>query len=210
MPPETLLGGAGLLGGAVAMMVDGRRAVMVASVATGAGLLPTLASLGSGFGLTLMLAAMAAALLAGWLARRAALSFRWVAGLDPHVPAFAPGRQLFGPRSVRAACAALAVPAASWVSFNVPLGEVATVTGLLFPMAYVWTCGAFRLVVARTVEDLAVAVAMIGLAISTTWLVRAGADLGLAGAPAALAPAAAITAGWLSGRHERRPATSSA
>ncbi|MBV8302116.1 MAG: hypothetical protein JOY68_09375 [Candidatus Dormibacteraeota bacterium] len=201
---EPLLSAAGLLGAAVAMMVDGRRAVVVAVIAAGAGLLPSMAALGTGVGLPLVLGAMALSALAALLAHRLAQRLRWVAGLDPLVPAFAPSRQLFGPRSIRATAAALAVPAASWVSFNVPVGAVAPVVGVLFPMAYTWGCGVLRLVVARTVEDLAVGVAMIGLGGAATLLAGGGGDVWFAGFVVLLAPLAGLVAGWLSGRHERR------
>ena len=204
---EPLLSAAGLLGAVVAMMVDGRRAVIIAVVAAGAGLLPSMAALGTGIGVPLLLGAMALSAAAAWLARRLALRLRWVAGLDPLVPAFAPSRQLFGPRSIRATAAAIAVPAASWVSFNVPIGAVAPVVGVLFPMAYTWGCGVLRLVVARTVEDLAVGVAMIGLGGAATVLAAGGSDVWFAASIVLLAPLACLAAGWLTGRHERRAET---
>jgi hypothetical protein len=204
MPSETLLAAAGILGGVVALMVDGRRAVVIAVVAAGGGLLPSVASLSGGPGTLVVGGAMLAAVLGGWVARLLALKLRWVAGLDPLVPAFAPPDALFGPRSVRAAAAAVAVPAASWVSFNVAIGPIAPVSGVLFPMAYIWACGALRLIVGRTVEDLAVGVAMVAAASAATWLVRSGGDLGVAAAIAAVAPLSALAAGWLSGRHQRR------
>jgi hypothetical protein len=143
------------------------------------------------------------------MARRAARHLPWVAGLDPLIPAFAPPLRLFGPRSVRAWGAALAVPVASWVSFNVSIGAVAAVQGILFPVAYVWACGGLRLLVARTVEDLAVGVAMVGLSSATAWLIRGGPDAYVgAAALALLAPISATVAGWLGGRHARRPAAS--
>jgi hypothetical protein len=93
------------------------------------------------------------------------------------------------------------------VSFNVPIGQIATVGGLLFPIAYAWTCGVIRLLVARTVEDLGVAVAMIGIATGTAWLLRSGTDSFPGGVLAcAAAPLAALLAGWLNGRSSRGPA----
>jgi len=138
----------------------------------------------------------------GWAAGR---RLPWIAGLDPSVPAFAPSDQLFGPRSIRAFGAAVAVPIASWVSFNVPVGQVAAVQGLLFPTAYAWTCGVIRLLLARNVEDLAVGITMVSLSTGTAWLLRSGTD-SLPGAvlACALAPIVALIAGWLAGRSSRR------
>ncbi|MGA8523610.1 MAG: hypothetical protein WB807_11195, partial [Candidatus Dormiibacterota bacterium] len=149
-------------------------------------------------------AAIAAVVLAwgGWLGGRA---LPWLSGLNPTIPAFAPSDRLFGPRSARAFGAAVAVPIASWVSFNVPVGQITAVEGLLFPIAYAWTCGVIRLLVARTVEDLLVGVAMVGIATGTAWLLRSGGD-SFPGAvlACAAAPLAAFLAGWLHGRSSRR------
>jgi hypothetical protein len=94
------------------------------------------------------------------------------------------------------------LPAASWVSFNVPLGSASTVTGVLFAAALVWGCGAMRLLTARTLVDVASGVAAVGLGAAAAWLIAGGVEA-LAGAMAAasLAPGVAITAGWLGGRH---------
>jgi hypothetical protein len=206
MVSSTLLAVAGLVGALVAMMVDGRRAVTIAAAALGAGLLPTAAVLGVGFAVPLLAGSVVAAVAAAWIARRVAMHLPWVAGLDPLVPAFAPARQLFGPRSARATAAALAVPAASWISFNVPFGQTTTVTAVLFPMAYAWICGGLRLVVARTVEDIIVGGVMMAMATASTWLLRGGGDAAVAAAAAAVVPLASGIAGWLAGRHQRRPA----
>jgi hypothetical protein len=138
---------------------------------------------------------------AGWLGGRV---LPWLSGLDPTIPAFAPADRLFGPRSSRAFGAAAAIPIASWVSFNVPVGQIAVAEGLLFPIAYAWTCGVIRLLVARTVEDLSVGVAIVGIATGTAWLLRSGTD-SFPGAVIAcvVAPLAAFLAGWLNGRSSR-------
>jgi hypothetical protein len=203
-PP--LLSAAGILAAVVAMMVDGRRAVAIAVVSLAAGMAPTVAAFGGAPGVAVLGVAAAAAVvlsMAGWVGGRL---LPWLAGLDPTIPAFAPADRLFGPRSRRAFGAAIAVPIASWVSFNVPVGQVAVVQGLLFPIAYAWTCGVVRLLVARTVEDLAVGVSMISLATGTAWLLRSGTD-SLPGAALACAvgPLAALVAGWLNGRSSRAP-----
>jgi hypothetical protein len=200
-----LLSAAGVIAAVIAMMVDGRRAVVIAVVFLAAGLTPTAATFGGGPGVAVLGACAIGAVLlawAGWLGGRV---LPWLSGLDPTIPAFAPSDRLFGPRSGRAFGAAVAIPVASWLSFNVPVGQVTAVEGLLFPIAYAWTCGVIRLVVARTVEDLGVGVAMVGIATGTAWLLRSGAD-SIPGAALAcvLAPLAAFLAGWLNGRSSRR------
>jgi hypothetical protein len=200
-----LLSAAGVIAAVVAMMVDGRRAVAIAVVFLTAGLAPTAATFGGAPGAAVLGASAVAAVVlayAGWLGGRV---LPWLTGLDPTIPAFAPADRLFGPRSARAFGAALAVPVASWVSFNVPVGQVAAVEGLLFPIAYAWTCGVIRLLVARTLEDLAVGVAMVGIATGTAWLLRSGND-SFPGSVLAcsVAPLAAFLAGWLHGRSSRR------
>jgi hypothetical protein len=203
-----LLSAAGVIAAAVAIMVDGRRAVAIAIVVLAAGLAPTAATFGGAPGVAVLGASAIAAVLlswAGWLGGRVLPS---LSGLDPTIPAFAPSDRLFGPRSGRAFGAAVAIPVASWVSFNVPVGQIATVEGLLFPIAYAWTCGVIRLVVARNVEDLGVGVAMVGIATATAWLLRSGAD-SIPGAALAcvVAPLAAFLAGWLNGRSSQRALT---
>ncbi len=200
-----LLSAAGVIAAVVAMMVDGRRAVPIAIVLLAAGLAPTAATFGGAPGAAVLgTAAIAAVVLAwgGWLGGRA---LPWLSGLNPTIPAFAPSDRLFGPRSARAFGAAVAVPIASWVSFNVPVGQITAVEGLLFPIAYAWTCGVIRLLVARTVEDLLVGVAMVGIATGTAWLLRSGGN-SFPGAvlACAAAPLAAFLAGWLHGRSSRR------
>jgi hypothetical protein len=203
---EPLFSAAGIAAALIAMLVDGRNAVVVAVLVIPAGLAPTMAATVGGPGVLVLAAAAAAGLVLGLSGRLAAGRLPWVAGLDPLIPAFAPARQLFGPRSVRVFAAALAVPVASWVSFNVPIGAVAAVQGLLFPIAYVWACGGLRLLVARSLEDLAVGVAMVSLAAAAAWMLRGGGDALAGGAAAtALAPIAALVAGWMGGRHGRRP-----
>ena len=200
-----LLAAAGVVAAAVAMMVDGRRAVAITAVLLAVGMAPTAATFGGAPGVAVLgVSGFGAAAFAwgGWAAGR---RLPWIAGLDPSVPAFAPSDQLFGPRSIRAFGAAAAVPIASWVSFNVPVGQVAAVQGLLFPTAYAWTCGVIRLLLARNVEDLAVGITMVSLSTGTAWLLRSGTD-SLPGAvlACALAPVVALIAGWLAGRSSRR------
>jgi hypothetical protein len=200
-----LLAAAGVVAAAVAMMVDGRRAVAITAVFLAVGMAPTAATFGGAPGVAVLGVSGFGAVAFAWAGWAAGRRLPWVAGLDPSVPALAPSGQLFGPRSIRAFGAAVAVPIASWVSFNVPVGQVAAVQGLLFPTAYAWTCGVIRLLLARNVEDLAVGVTMVSLSTGTAWLLRSGTD-SLPGAvlACALAPIAALVAGWLAGRSSRR------
>lgn len=210
-PNEPLLAGAGFLAAVVVTLVDGRNAVTYAALAAALGLAPSVASVyGPDAALVLVVAAVAAAL-AGPLSRALAHRVRWMAGVDPVVPVVAGVEALFGPRSIRVATAVLALPAASWVSFNLPLGSASTVSGVLFPAALVWGCAGMRLLSARSVGDIAVGVATLGIAAAAAWFLCAGVDT-IRGAitAAALAPAAALTAGWLSGRHAVASAARSA
>ncbi|PZR78599.1 MAG: hypothetical protein DLM65_12545 [Candidatus Aeolococcus gillhamiae] len=144
---------------------------------------------------------MAAAVL-GPLTRGIAHRLSWMAGVDPSVPVVAGTGGLFGPRSIRVATAVLVLPGASWVSFNIPLGSASTVSGVLFPAALLWGCAGMRLLTARTLVDVSVGVAVLGIAAAAAWFISAGVDtIASAAAAAALAPGAALTAGWLRGRH---------
>ena len=200
-----LLAAAGVVAAAVAMMVDGRRAVAITAVLLAVGMAPTAATFGGAPGVAVLGVSGFAAVAFAWVGWATGRRLPWVAGLDPSIPALAPSGQLFGPRSIRAFGAAAAVPIASWVSFNVPVGQVAAVQGLLFPTAYAWTCGVIRLLLARNVEDLAVGITMVSLSTGTAWLLRSGTD-SLPGAvlACALAPIVALIAGWLAGRSSRR------
>jgi hypothetical protein len=192
--------------GAVAVLVDRRRAVVIACVAVALGLAPAAAIYGGGPAAVVLLGAGAAAavtgpvagFIAGWMAPRP--------GLDPLQPVAASHEGLFGPRSVRVAAAVIALIAASWVSFNVPLGSVAPVQGALFPVAFIFTCGVLRIFLARTLTDLSVGMAVIALAVSVGWVLRGGsAPLPDAGGVIAIAPVVAAVDGWLASRHRRRP-----
>jgi hypothetical protein len=127
-----------------------------------------------------------------------------VSGLDPLVPVVAPREALFGPRSIRAAAAGLALVAASWVSLNVLVGPAGSAQGAVFAAAYTWLVGVMRLIRARALEDLLVGAATIALAGAVAWILEAGPSaLPEAMVAAGLTPAAAVTAGWLRGRHHR-------
>src|ERR1039457_1115395 len=201
-----LLSAAGVIGAVVAMMVDGRRAVAIAVVFLAAGLAPTAATFGGAPGVAVLGACAIAAVLLALAGSIAGRILPWLSGLDPTIPAFAPSDRLFGPRSSPAFGAAAAIPVTSWVSFNVPIDQITTaVQGLLFPIAYAWTCGVIRLLVARTLEDLAVGVAMVSVPTGTAWLLRSGND-SFPGSVLAcsVGPLAAFLAGWLHGRSSRR------
>jgi len=201
---QFLISSLGLLGALVAATVDGRRAVVLAAAAVGLGLTPAALAVGGAPEAAVPLVAAAMALLAGPLSRRLAERLPGVPGLNPAVPVVSPRAGLFGPRSIRVAATALAMPAASWVSLNVEVGGVATAKGVVFAAAFTWLVGAARLLVGRTVEDLAVGAAVVGMAGGVSWTVQVGPSaLAAAVLLAALAPMAAATSGWLSGRHRR-------
>ena len=194
-------------GALVAMVSDGRWAAVIASAAVAIALSPSTASLSGGPAAFVLLAAGLAATLLGsaamWLGRRRPPS----AGPGPLVPVLRAGERLFGPRSLRVIGAGLALPAASWLSLNVPVGAPTPSGEVLFPAAYVAVCGLMRLLLARTVEDLAVAACMVSLAAA------AASALGVEPLPlrqeaiaAALAPLSAAGVGWLIGRHASRRA----
>jgi hypothetical protein len=201
---QALIATIGFFGGLVAAMVDGRRAVRIAALAAGLGLAAAAAAVGGGPAALVPLLAGASALVLGGLTLRAALALRWVPGLDPAVPVVAPPAALFGPRSLRAVGAALALPAASWVSANVQVGGAATAHGAVFATAYVWFAGCLRLLRARALDDLATGAAVLGISAATGWILEAGPGaIPEASAAAGLAPVASAAAGWLAGRHRR-------
>jgi len=203
-----LLSSLACLGGFIATVVDGRHAVTVAAVAAALALAPTAAVISGDRATVALLGAAAAATVAGRLATVLGHRLPWIAGLDPLVPLYSPGDQLFGQRSTRVAGAAVVLPLASWVSLNIPVGGASTVAGLLFPAAYVGLCTVVRLICARTLEDLAVALVLISYAAATGWLITDGAP-GFGDAVLALVPVpiAGLAAGWMAGRHRRRVAT---
>jgi hypothetical protein len=179
--------------------------VPLVAIVLAAGLSPELLIAGGAPAVFVIAGAGGAALFLHWLSAAGGSRVAPAARLDPTIPAFAPPQQLFGRRSVRVAAAALAVPVASWVTLNMPVGEVVAVQGLLFPAAYAWCCGALRLVVARSIADLAAGISMIAVAIAAGWVLRSGSDA-LTGALAivSLVPLCALAAGWLGGRHGGR------
>lgn len=202
---QSLVSTIGFVTAVMVVLIDGRWAPALAAVIAVLGLTPTVLA-AAGVALAGELIAIAALTVAAsriaWIAGR---RLRWIARLDPDVPAQGPRDALFGPRSVRVAAAALAIPAASWVSFNVPIGLSANVQGHLFASAYLWLCGALRLVVARSIEDMAVGVVATTVAGGAGWAVGTGSRGG--GSTLALmlvALAAASCAAWLGGRQSRR------
>jgi hypothetical protein len=208
-PNEPLLAAVGFLAAVVVTLVDGRRAVTWASLAAALGLAPSVAASYGADGAVVLLAAAVAAGVAGVVSQAVAGRLPRVAGVDAVVPVVAGVEGLFGPRSIRVATAVLVLPAASWVSFNIPLGSASTISGVLFPAAVVGGCAGMRLLTARTVLDIAVGVASLGIAVAAAWFLSTGVDtLSSAATVAALAPGAAIASGWLRGRHRavRQPA----
>lgn len=201
---QTLIAMLGFLGGAVAALIDGHRAVGVGALVLGLSLAPAAASVGGWPGAAVVVGAGLAAALLDPLSGRGAERIGTVSGLDPLVPVVAPRDSLFGPRSVRAAAAAMALVAASWVSLNVLVGAAGTAQGAVFAAAYTWLIGAIRLLRARALEDLLVGAAAVALAGTVAWILEAGPSaLPEAMVAAGLAPGAAVAAGWLRGRHRR-------
>jgi hypothetical protein len=190
--------------GTVAVLVDRRRAVLIACIVVALGLSPAAATYGGGWAAVIVLVAGAAGAAAGPLVGLIGTRTAPHPGLDPLQPVGAPPEGLFGPRSVRVAGAAIALVAASWVSFNVSVGSVVAVHGVLFPVAFVFVCGVLRIFLARNLTDLAVGVAVTALAVSVGWLLRGGSDpLPAAVGVIAIAPLAATVEGWLASRHRR-------
>ena len=188
--------------GAVAVMVDRRRAVLVTCIAVALGLSPAAAIYGGGWAAVVVLGAGAAGAVAGPLAGTIAGRLAARPGSDPRHPVATPHEGRFGPRSARVAAGGIALIAAAWVSFNVPVGSVAPVQGALFPVAFIFTCGVLRVFLARTVTDLSVGVAALAFAVSVGWLLRGGSGpLPDAAGVIALAPVAAALEGWLAARH---------
>jgi hypothetical protein len=198
---QTLLDFLAVAGAAIAVLVDGRWAVVLATFAAAAGLVAAATTVAGEPAALILLGAIAMAALIAWTARR--LTSRLGASRARVRGRSTPRRReaLFGPRSLRLIAAAVALPAASWVSFNVPIGSVTVVEGRLFPVAFVFTIGAVRLLLGRNPTDLAIGVALVALAASVAWFLRGGPDpLPVAAALAALAPAAALVEAWFSGR----------
>jgi hypothetical protein len=190
--------------GAVAVMVDRRHAVLVTCIAVALALSPAAAIYGGGWAAVVVLGAGAAGAVTGPLAGSIAGRMVPRPGLDPLRPVGAQQEGLFGPRSARVAAGVIALIAASWVSFNVPVGSVAAVQGALFPVAFIFTCGVLRIFLARTVTDLSVGVVAIALAVGVGWLLRGGSDpFPDAAGVIAVVPVVAAVEGWLAARRRR-------
>jgi hypothetical protein len=91
------------------------------------------------------------------------------------------------------------------------VGPAGTAQGAVFAAAYTWLVGAIRLLRGRALEDLLVGAAAVALAGAVGWVLEAGpGSLPEAMVAAGLAPVAAVTAGWLQGRHGRSGAAAEA
>jgi len=188
--------------GAVTVMVDRRRAVLVTCVVVALGLSPAAAIYGGGWAAVVVLGAGVAGAAAGPLAGGIAARLAARPGIDPLRSVATAHEGLFGPRSARVAAGVIALIAASWVSFNVPVGSVAPVQGALFPVAFIFTCGVLRVFLARTVTDLSVGVSALAFAVSAGWLLRGGSGpLPDVAGVVALVPVTAALEGWLVARH---------
>ena len=191
-----------VVGVVVAMVVDGQLAVTIASFSICLGLAPFVAYAGGETPALLMLCCGPAA--AAVMAVSFGVAHRYHNGthLDPVAPMFSQPNALFGPRSIRVAVAAVALPCAAWVSFNVVLaGSASGVGGLLFPAAYACICGVGRLLVARTLEDVAVGSVLVTLGVAAAWIARDSGAIALFVVMLGVCPLAACAVGWLSGQH---------
>ncbi len=197
-----LLGSVACLGGIVVAMVDGRHAVPVALLVAAASLAPTAAVVTGPLAGMLVIGVAVTAVVAGGIVGLASRHLHPANRSEPAVPRIDTSESLFGPRSMRAAGAALMLPTASWVSFNIPVGLQTTVSGLLFPAAYVGLCALLRIFMIRRLEDFGIGFGVTGIAGATTWLLRSGSG-GVVEAllPAALAVLAALGVGWFGGRN---------
>ncbi len=188
-------------GAAIGVLVDGRWAVALATFAAAAGLLAAATTISGGPAALTLVGAFAIAAVSTWSARAVASRLGVTRAVAPGRAAPRGREALFGPRSLRLIAAAVAIPAASWVSFNVPVGSVTVVEGRLFPVAIIFAVGAVRLLLGRSPTDLAAGVALIAVSASVAWLLRGGPDpLPAAAGVAALAPAAAAVEAWVSSR----------
>lgn len=193
------------VGGVVAVLVDGRKAVPIAALAVALSLAPTAAQAAGALPTMILLCTAASAGIVALFSNKLARRMRHRSGLDPDIPLVTSKSALFGPRSTRAVAAALALPAASWISFNVPVGSIADTQGLMFGTAFIWLCGAARLVLSTSLEDLAVGFVSISFAGATGVLIRGGNHLVYELLVAATLPVVlAASVGWLSGRYHLR------
>jgi hypothetical protein len=203
---QTALDLIAVAGAAVGVLVDSRLAVGIAALAAAIALAPTAAIFGGGGAALTVLGAGAAAASLGWGALRlgAHLGAREARSQGPRVRA---REALFGPRTIRAASAAVAIPASSWVSFNIPVGSVTFVEGRLFPVALVVAFGVVRLLAARNRSDIGCGIALSCLGVSVGWLLRgAGDPLPVASGIAAIASVASVVDAWLKARRPARTA----
>ena len=197
-----------MIGVVIAMVADGRIAVAAAALVSALCLAPDVAYVaGQDAALTVLGFGFATPLLM-FVSYRIAQRLPLRDGIDPVAPMFSSAYSLFGPRSTRVAVAVLALPCASWMTFNVAVPGVAVGAGVLFPPTYTWLCGAGRLLVAKTVEDLGVGVLLAGFGIAVAWSTRDGASATTyANALLALGPVSGLITGWLIGRHRPVEAT---
>jgi hypothetical protein len=199
---QSLLDVLALAGAVVAVLADGRVGVVVAAFAAAAGLAAAAAVFGGGWAAVLLLGAFVAAVGTAALGRALASAARGHSGGADLASAGARRREsLFGPRTLRLVAAAVALPAASWISFNVALGSVVVVQGRLFPVAVVFAIGCVRVLLARTLTDLATGVAVIAIATGVAWLLRGGGNpLPATAGVLALVPLVAGVEAWLGAR----------
>lgn len=191
----------------VVAVVDGRRAVPVAALAAAVVLAPVVVLTSDQSAALVYLAGGVLPTLAYAPTVVVTRRVRWRPGLDATSPLFVRPSALFGSRARRIAGVLFLLPAASWVSLNIPAANVATVAGTLFPVAYIGSSAVLRIFVAQTLEDFLVGVASFCVAASGYWLIRFGSsELPMVIGVELLAGAAAVTSAWAQGRHAPREA----
>ena len=201
---QFLLSTLAVFGAVVIVLVEGRSTIPVASLAAAVALIPSAVFVGGVPAAVVPLAGAVGATVAHGIARWSAERLPLVAGLDPLVPVIAPPDGLFGPRSVRMSALLFGLPATSWVSLNVELLGGASARGVVFAAGFIWVAGTARLLLARTVEDLAAGAAVVALASAVAWTAQDGeATHAEAALLSGFAVVAGAVAGWLIGRHHR-------
>ncbi len=199
----TFLGFVAFVAGVALALVDGRRGIVWAAAVSALALVLPVFQIAASEGALLILATAAAVGLF-WYASRVAGRYWPQMGPDPTISLGVSKGSLFGPRSVRAVSSVVSLIAASWISLNIPVAGSGYGSGVLFAVSYVTIVAGFRILLAHSVEDLAIGCTGVSLACAATVLLEGGAAAtAAAGSVGCLAPVAAIVVGWMSGRSDR-------
>lgn len=182
----------------VIAMSDGRKALLIASVAAMLALLGPVGAVGGTSAVLIVASLTAAAVIAQFLGRGWHTLGFGSAG-SATVPSTADA--LFGPRSVRMAAVVITLIAASWISYNVGVTGGGYGGGLLFIVADIALTGGFRLILARTEVDLAVGSLVVLLSGTAGVIVEYGMqDARLAVALGAWSVVVGACGGWILAR----------